>query len=79
MTAVSRPVAGGDPLVWAAPPGAVRALGWSGGQVVWLVGEAGSQLLVLADPQARELRTWVELDVGDAPVADVAWSSALSG
>ena len=76
---MSRPVDGGDPLVWVAPPGAVRALGWSGGQVVWLVGEPGAQLLVLADPQARELRTWVELDVGDAPVADVAWSSALSG
>lgn len=61
------------------PRGALQPLGWAGERVVWLVGEAGSQMLVTTDQQGAGAEVWCRLDVGGVPVESVTWSHALSG
>lgn len=61
------------------PTAALRPLGWAGTRVVWLVGEAGAQSLVTTDREGGDRRLWTTLDVGDASVDSVMWSSDLGG
>jgi hypothetical protein len=46
---------------------------------VWLVGQPGGYRLVTTDQRGGEVRTWMQFDIGDRPIAHISWSQALSG
>ena len=72
-------VDGSPETVLRRPSDAQRPLGWTGSQIVWLGGQPGSYRLIAADPDGSHVRTWMEFDMGDRPIVDVSWSSALAG
>lgn len=64
------------------PTGAVRALGWAGDRVVWLLqdpADPARQRLVTTDRSGADQRTWMRFDVGDRLVETVSWSDDLRG
>jgi hypothetical protein len=72
------PVDGGPGRDVRRPSGALRALGWTGDRVVWLVGQPGSQRLITTDVRGGTTALWMQFDVGTQAVANVSWSRALS-
>ena len=72
-------VEGGHHHALRSPPGALRALGWTGNRVVWLAGQPGAQSLLTTDDHGNAAKTWMRFAVGTRPVAGVTWSRALTG
>ena len=61
------------------PAESLKALGWAGSRLVWLVGQPGNQRLVTTDQAGAGLRLWMRIDAGDRAIETVQWSRDLSG
>lgn len=61
------------------PENGVRALGWAGERVVWLVQDGEDQRLVSTDPSGGDATTWMRFEPDAGLVETVLWSDALRG
>jgi hypothetical protein len=61
------------------PAGGVRALGWAGERVVWLVQDGPDQRLVSTDTAGGDPTTWMRFEEDAGLVENVFWSDALRG
>jgi hypothetical protein len=74
-----RDVTTGSERATTSPADALKALGWAGSRIVWLVGQPGSQRLVTTDQGGADLHLWMRIDAGDRPIETVQWSRELAG
>jgi hypothetical protein len=61
------------------PENGVRALGWAGERVVWLVQDGEDQRLVTTDTAGGDPTTWMRFGPRTGLVETVLWSDALRG
>lgn len=70
---------GGNRTTVVRPENGVRALGWAGERVVWLVQDGEHQRLVTTDTSGSDPTTWMRFGPRTGLVETVLWSDALRG